>query len=202
MISQLLKAAGWKTGACSAPTAAQACQKPSRLHPRAHADAHAPASFPFRAQMAAGARSRDKRPPCTPPVKQGIRLIDMQAALLLQSRGGSFTVERAGRQTQELLYDGHMFITPWLPFSPPITVLGEDKIRHSIECGVTDHTQANSRRAGKRQRRRNNWFILPGLYVRCFLIFNILMRFNFAVDILPTRPSTSRLSHILTPASL
>lgn len=57
-----------------------------------------PASNPFRVQMAAGACSRDKRPPCTPPVKQGIRLIDMQAALLLQSRGGSFTVERAGRQ--------------------------------------------------------------------------------------------------------
>lgn len=57
-----------------------------------------PASIPFRVQMAAGACSRDKRPPCTPPVKQRIRLIDMQAALLLQSRGGSFTVERAGRQ--------------------------------------------------------------------------------------------------------
>lgn len=53
-----------------------------------------PPSIPFRVQMVASACARQE----TPSVKQGIGLIDMQAALLLQSRGGSFAVERAGRQ--------------------------------------------------------------------------------------------------------
>lgn len=62
MISQLLKAAGWKTGACTALTAALACEEPSRLHPRAHADAHTLSSIPFRVQMVASARARQETP--------------------------------------------------------------------------------------------------------------------------------------------
>lgn len=95
MISQLLKTAGWKTGACNCSPGLPESLSPPPLHTCGCAH---PPSIPFRVQMAASACSWDKRPPCTPPVKQGIRLIDMQAALLLQSRRGSFAVERAGRQ--------------------------------------------------------------------------------------------------------
>lgn len=146
MISQLLKAAGWKTGACMAVTAALACEEPSRLHPHTHTDAHN-----LRASHSGCrwwlVRAQDKRPLCTPSVKQGIGLIDMQAAPLLQSRGGSFAVERAGRQLA-----GATVWQPYVHYTPtsfqPHAVLGEDNIRHTINMQQLSMCNRLSRRAG------------------------------------------------------
>lgn len=148
MISQLLKAAGWKTGVCMALTAALACKKPSSLHRHAHTDAHT-----LRASHSGCrwwlVRARDKRPPCTPSVKQGIGLIDMQAALLLQSRGGSFAVERAGRQLAGAVWRPYVHYT--LTSFQPRAVLGEDNMRHTINMQQLSVCYRLSRRAGKRK---------------------------------------------------
>lgn len=125
MISQLLKAAGWETGG----RARAANRSSPGLHPLAHADVHA-----LRASHS-GCRwrlvlARDKRPPCTPSVKQGIRLIDMQAALLLPSRGGSYAGERAGRQLAGATVR-RPYVHPTLTSFYPPAVLGEDNI-HTI----------------------------------------------------------------------
>lgn len=150
MISQLLKAAGWKTGACTALTAALACEEPSRPHPHAHADVHSLwASYSGCRWWLV--RVRDKRPPCTPSVTQGIGLIDMQAVLLFQSRGGSFAVERAG--SRQLA--GATVWQPYLNYTlisfQPCTVLGEDNIRLTINMQQLSVCNKLSRRAAKRK---------------------------------------------------
>lgn len=75
--------------------------------------------------------ARDKRPPCTPSVKQGTGLIGMQAALLFQSGGGSFAVERAERQLA-----GAAVWRPYVHYTLTSfhrhVVLGEDNIRRRI----------------------------------------------------------------------